>query len=49
LGGNRPTLLLEKTRNELKLDVQGQRRIVYENIVDLARSLQTDLAELVQI
>ena len=43
-GKNRPTLLLAKKGDELKFDVRGQRCIVYENIVDLSKKLQSDLA-----
>jgi hypothetical protein len=45
-GKNRPTLLLARKSDELKFDVQGQRCIKYENIVDLAKKLQEDLAHL---
>jgi hypothetical protein len=45
-GKNRPTLLLVKKTDELKFDVRGQRCIAYENIVDLSKQLQTDLAAL---
>lgn len=45
-GKQRPTLLLAKKGDDLKFDVRGQRCIVYENIVDLSKKLQTDLAVL---
>jgi hypothetical protein len=45
-GRGRPTLLLLKKGDDLKFDVRGQRCIIYENIVDLARKLQADLAQL---
>jgi hypothetical protein len=45
-GKNRPTLLLAKKGDDLKFDVRGQRCIVYENIVDLSKKLQVDLAAL---
>jgi hypothetical protein len=45
-GTERPTLLLLRQGDELKFDVKSQRCIIYENIVDLARKLQKDLAEL---
>lgn len=45
-GKNRPTLLLVKETDELKFDVRGQRCLAYENIVDLAKKMQTDLAAL---
>lgn len=45
-GKNRPTLLLAKKGDELKFDVRGQRCVVYENIVDLSKKLQGDLAAL---
>ena len=45
-GKNRPTLLLAKKGDDLKFDVRGQRCIVYENIVDLSKKLQKDLAAL---
>jgi hypothetical protein len=45
-GRGRPTLLLVKDVNDLKFDVRGQRCIIYENIVDLCRKLQADLAKL---
>ena len=43
-GKNRPTLLLVKAGDDLKFDVQNQRCIFYENIVDLSKKLQVDLA-----
>jgi hypothetical protein len=43
-GKNRPTLLLSRKTDDLRFDVRGQRCIVYENIVDLAKKLQQDLA-----
>jgi hypothetical protein len=43
---NRPVLLLIREGEELKFDVKGQRCIIYENIVDLARRLQKDLADI---
>jgi hypothetical protein len=45
-GKSRPTLLLVRKADELKFDVRGQRCIAYENIVDLAKKLQADLATL---
>jgi len=45
-GKNRPTLLLAKKGDALEFDVQGQRCIVYENIVDLSKKLQVDLMAL---
>jgi hypothetical protein len=45
-GKNRPTLLLARKSDELKFDVRGQRCIKYENIVDLSKKLQEDLARL---
>jgi hypothetical protein len=45
-GKDRPTLLLTKKSDELKFDVRGQRCIVYKNIADLAKKLETDLAVL---
>ena len=45
-GKDRPTLLLAKKSDELKFDVRGQRCIVYRNIADLAKKLETDLAAL---
>jgi hypothetical protein len=45
-GKNRPTLLLAKVGDELKFDVRGQRCLIYENIVDLSKKLQVDLAAL---
>jgi hypothetical protein len=45
-GKGRPTLLLAKAGNELKFDVRGQRCILYENIVGLAKQLQSDLSNL---
>jgi len=45
-GKSRPTLLLARKGDELKFDVRGQRCIVYENIVDLSKKLQADLAAL---
>lgn len=45
-GLNRPVLLLIRQGEELKFDVKGQRCIIYENIVDLARRLQRDLADI---
>lgn len=45
-GKSRPTLLLVKKTDELKFDVRGQRCLSYENIVDLAKKLQADLAAL---
>jgi hypothetical protein len=45
-GKGRPTLLLVKKGDDLKFDVRGQRRVVYENIVDLSRKLQADLARI---
>jgi hypothetical protein len=44
-GTGRPTLLLVRRGDDLKFDVQGQRCIIYENIVDLARRLERDLTE----
>jgi hypothetical protein len=44
-GTGRPTLLLVRSCDDLKFDVRGQRCIIYENIVDLARKLERDLAE----
>jgi hypothetical protein len=48
-GKNRSTLLLAKKGDELKFDVRGQRCIVYENIVDLSKKLQTDLGVLLHV
>jgi hypothetical protein len=45
-GKGRPTLLIAKTGDELKFDVQGQRCLIYKNIRDLAMKLETDLAAL---
>ncbi|MBS1796682.1 MAG: hypothetical protein JSS81_22820 [Acidobacteria bacterium] len=45
-GKNRPTLLLAKNLDDLKFDVKGERCIIYENISDLERKLQADLAAL---
>jgi hypothetical protein len=45
-GKGRPTLLLVRQVDDLKFDVRGQRCIVYENIVDLSRKMQADLARL---
>ncbi len=45
-GKGRPTLLLAKKAETLMFDVRGQRCIVYENIVDLAKRLEADLASL---
>ncbi len=45
-GKGRPTLLLAKKGDDLKFDVRGQRCLVYENIVDLAKKLQADLSAL---
>jgi len=45
-GLNRPVLLLIRQGEELKFDVKGQRCIIYENIVDLARRLQRDLSDI---
>jgi hypothetical protein len=44
LGKNRSTLLLAKEGTDLKFDVRGQRCLVYQNIVDLAKQLQSELA-----
>jgi hypothetical protein len=38
-GRGRPTLLVARSGNELKFDVRGQRCIIYDNIVDLAKKL----------
>jgi hypothetical protein len=48
-GKNRPTLLLAKKGEDLKFDVRGQRCIVYENIFDLSKKLQADLAALLHV
>ncbi len=45
-GKARPTLLIAKTGDELKFDVQGQRCLIYKKIRDLAQKLETDLAAL---
>lgn len=45
-GIGRPTLLLARQGDDLKFDVRGQRCIVYENIVDLAKKLKKDLSEI---
>jgi hypothetical protein len=45
-GKNRPTLLLLKKGDDLKFDVRGQRCIMYENIVDLSRKVQAEIAGL---
>lgn len=45
-GKDRPTLLVAKKSGELKFDVSGQRCIMYKNIADLAKKLETDLAAL---
>ena len=45
-GLGRPTLLVIRQGEELKFDVKGHRCIIYENIVDLARRLQKDLASI---
>ena len=45
-GRGRSTLLLAKKGDDLKFDVRGQRCIVYENIVDLAKKLSADLSNL---
>jgi hypothetical protein len=45
-GKGRPTLLIAKTGDELKFDVQGQRCLIYKNIRDLAQKLEADLAAL---
>ena len=45
-GRNRPTLLLAKESEKLGFDLQGQRCLKYENIVDLKNKLEKDLAEL---
>ena len=45
-GKGRPTLLIAKTGDELKFDVQGQRCLIYKSIRDLATKLETDLAAL---
>jgi len=45
-GKGRPTLLIAKTSDELKFDVQGQRCLIYKSIRDLATKLETDLAAL---
>ncbi len=45
-GRNRPTLLLVKSGQQLKFDVQNQRCIIYKSIADLAKKLKTDLAAL---
>ena len=47
-GKGRPTLLIAKTSDELKFDVQGQRCLIYKSIRDLATKLETDLAALSQ-
>jgi hypothetical protein len=39
-GRNQPTLLITRKEGDLTFDVRGQRCIVYENIVDLAKKLQ---------
>jgi len=48
-GKQRPTLLLAKKGDDLKFDVQSQRCIVYENIVDLSKKLQADLIGLAKV
>jgi hypothetical protein len=45
-GKDLPTLLIAKKSDELKFDVRGQRCIIYKNIADLAKKLETDLAAL---
>jgi hypothetical protein len=45
-GKRRPTLLLARKGHELGFDVRGQRCIIYENIVDLAKKLHDDLSKL---
>jgi nucleoside 2-deoxyribosyltransferase len=45
-GKGRPTLLLAKKGHDLKFDVQGQKCIFYENIVELEKRLQVDLPTL---
>ena len=45
-GRNRPTILLVKNADELKFDVHGQRCIIYKNIVDLNKQLETFLNSL---
>jgi hypothetical protein len=45
-GKNRPTLLIAKNNDELKFDVKGQRCIIYKNIADLVKKLETDLHNL---
>ena len=47
-GRNRPTLLLMRKGEQMKFDVQGQRCIMYENIVDLSKKLTQDLEKFVQ-
>lgn len=43
-GKERPTLLITKDIDELKFDVKNQRCLIYENISDLEKKLQTDLS-----
>jgi hypothetical protein len=45
-GKGRPTLLVAKKGELPEFDVQSQRRIVYKNIADLAKSLARDLPSL---
>jgi hypothetical protein len=47
-GKDRPTLLIAKTSDELKFDVQGQRCLIYKSIRDLATKLEADLSALSQ-
>ena len=45
-GKGRPTLLLARSVEELKFDVQNHRCLIYKNITDLAKKLTADLARL---
>lgn len=45
-GKDRQTLLLAKDASHLKFDVQGQRSIIYKNIVDLKKQLEQFLVGL---
>jgi hypothetical protein len=42
-GKNRPTVLLVKNPKELQFDVQGQRCLTYERIIDLEKALKKEL------
>jgi nucleoside 2-deoxyribosyltransferase len=45
-GRGRPTVLLVRDSSQLKLDVQGQRCLIYKKIKDLETSLRAELENL---